>query len=130
MQLALSAPVFKSIAVAGLALGLSVAASSRAPARVTHRLALHAIERSDAIYLSAFRNGDIYMTFERGKLSARTIKTYASLWDGCRWLGIERLSPRDDRSFYYDYSERVLECDPGATPTDETPRQGIVTVED
>lgn len=130
MQLALSAPVLKSIAVAGLALGLSVAASSRAPARVTHRLALHAVDVPDEIYLTAFRNGDIYMTFEGGKLSARTIKTYASVWDGCRWLGIERMTPRDERSFYYDYSERVLECDPGATPTRKTPRQGIVTVED
>jgi hypothetical protein len=130
MQLALSAPVLKSIAVAGLALGLSVAASSRAPARVTHRLALHAVDAPDAIYLTAFRNGDIYMTFEGGKLSARTIKTYASVWDGCRWLGIERMTPRDERSFDYDYSERILECDPGATPTRKTPRQGIVTVED
>jgi hypothetical protein len=130
MQHALSAPVFKSIAVAGLALGLSVAASSHAPARVTHRLALHAVDDPNAIYLSAFRNGDIYMTFEGGKLSARTIKTYASVWDGCRWLGIERMIPRDGGSFYYDYSERILECDPGATPTNKTPRQGIVTVED
>lgn len=130
MQHALSAPVLKSIAIAGLALGLGAAASSRTPARVTHRLALHAVDRPDTVYLSAFRDGDIYMTFEGGELSPLTIKVYASVFDGCRWLGIERLVPRDERSFYYDYSERILECDPGAIPTNATPRQGIVTVED
>jgi hypothetical protein len=130
MQHALTAPVFKSIALAGLALGLGVAASSLSPERVTHRLALHAVDAPDAIYLSVFRNGDIRVRFDGDEIHAITFKTYATVFDGCRWLGIEKLVPRDERSFDYDYSERILSCEPGATPTRKTPRKGIVTVED
>ena len=136
MLQALSTPMFKSIALAGLGLGLGIAAtaassSSRCcPERVTYRLSLQAIERPGEVYLSAFRNGDIRLTFDGGKLHAVTLKTYASVSDGCRWLGIERLTPRDERSFHYDYSERMLDCDPDATPARKTPRQGIVTVEE
>ena len=135
MQQAFSAPVFKSIALAGLALGLGVAAAGSSSShcragRVTHRLSLQAIERPNEVYLSAFRNGDIRLSFDGGKIHAVTLKTYASVSDGCRWLGIEQLTPRDERSFHYDYSERILSCDPDATPSNKTPRQGVVTVED
>jgi hypothetical protein len=135
MLQALSTPMFKSIALAGLGLGLGIAAAASSPSRccperVTHRLSLHAIERPNEVYLSAFRNGDIRLTFDGRKLHAVTLKTYASVSDGCRWLGIERLTPRDGRSFHYYYSERMLDCDPDATPARKTPRQGIVTVED
>jgi len=135
MLQALSAPMFKSIALAGLGLGLGIAAVASSSSHggacpVTHRLALHAVERPNEVYLSAFRNGDIRLTFNDGKIQAVTLKTYASVFDGCRWLGIERLTPIDERSFHYDYSERILDCDPDAVPTRKTPRQGIVTVED
>jgi hypothetical protein len=130
MQHALTAPVFKSIALAGLALGLGAAASSLSPDRVTHRLALHAVDEPNAIYLSVFRNGDIRVRFDGDELHAITFKTRAYVSDGCRWLGIEKMVPRDERSFDYDYSERILGCEPGATPFRKTPRKGIVTVED
>jgi hypothetical protein len=130
MQYALTTPVFKSIALAGLALGLGAAASSLSPERVTHRLALHAADEPDSIYLSVFRNGDIRVRFQTDELHPITFKTRASVSDGCRWLGIETLVPRDARSFDYEYSERIIDCDPGARPCRKTPRKGIVTVED
>ncbi len=130
MQFALTTPVFKSIALAGLVLGLGVAAKSLAPEPATHRLRLHAVDQPNAIYLTVFRRGDIRVRFDGGELHPITFKVRASVSDGCRWLGIERLVPRDERSFYYDYSERILSCEPGATPFVKTPRKGLVTVED
>jgi hypothetical protein len=130
MHLALTAPVFKSIALAGLALGLGAAASSLSPERVTHRLALHAIDAPNAIYLTVFRDGDISVRFNGDAIHPLTFKTRAFVFDGCHWLATEKLIPRDERSFDYDYSERVLGCEPGATPTKKTPRKGLVTVED
>lgn len=132
MQHALVAPVFKSIALAGLALGLGAAASSLSspPEPVTHRLRLHACDKPNAVYLSVFRHGDIRVRFRGNSLHPITFETRAQVFDGCRWLGVETLTPRDGRSFHYDYSERILSCRPGATPTDKTPRKGLVTVED
>jgi len=130
MQHALTAPVFKSIALAALALGLGVAATSQAPKRVTHRLSLHAVDRPGAVYLTVFRDGDIRVRFDGEQLHPMTFKVHASVSDGCRWLGTETLVPRDERSFDYEYSEQILDCDPDATPCIKTPRKGIVTVED
>jgi len=130
MQFALTTPVFKSIALAGLALGLGVAASSLSPERVTYRLSLHAVDVPGEVYLSVFRDGDIRVRFLGDKIHPITFKVRGSVSDGCRWLGIETLTPRDDRSFDYSYDERILSCDPDATPWYRTPRQGIVTVED
>ena len=130
MQFALTTPVFKSIAVAGLALGLGVAATSLTPDRVTHRLKLHADNDPSHVYISVFRNGDIRVRFAEDHIHPVTFKVRATLPDGCRWLGIETLTPRDARSFDYEYSERLLSCEPGAEPWRKTPRKGIVTVED
>jgi hypothetical protein len=132
MQHALVAPVFKSIALAGLALGLGAAASalSLSPERATHRLRLHAVDAPNAVYLSVFRDGDIRVRFQGDSIHPVTFETRARVFDGCRWLGVETLTPRDGRSFDYDYSERILSCRPGATPTGKTPRKGLVTVED
>jgi hypothetical protein len=129
MQYALTAPVFKSLALAGLALGAGIAASSTSSHCATHRLSLHAVDRPNTVYLSVFRDGDIRVCFD-GELQPITFKTYARVSDGCRWLGIEKLVPRDERSFNYDYSETILSCQPGADPAIKTPRKGIVTVED
>ena len=69
-------------------------------------------------------------TFPDSQLHPITFYNRASIHDGCRWLGTETLTPIDSKTFYYDYSETVLECDPGATPFYKTPRTGLVTVED
>jgi hypothetical protein len=131
MLSALTTPVFKSIALAGLALGVAAAAASYGSTEpVTHQLRLHAVDEPNAIYLSVFRNGDIRVRFDAGEIQPLTFKVRASISDGCRWLGIETLTPRDERSFDYEYSERILSCEPGATPARKTPRKGTVTVED
>lgn len=135
-QQALTAPVLRSVVLGGALLGLGLAGASlglgtdTSCASVSHRLTLHAAEAPDAVYLSRFRNGDIRISFARGELRTLRFETRATVFDGCRWLGIERLVPRDDRSFYYSYNERILSCRPGATPTTKTPRRGIVTIVD
>ena len=134
-QQALTIPVLRAVVFGGALLGLGVAGASldlgdRAPSSVSHRLSLHAVDDPHAIYLSTFRNGDIRVTFPRGELHTLRFETRATVFDGCRWLGIETLVPRDDRSFYYTYRERVLSCKPGAVPTRKTPRRGIVTIVD
>ena len=70
------------------------------------------------------------MRFGGDSINPVTFKTRAQVYDGCRWLGVETLIPRDERSFDYDYSEYILSCEPGATPARKTPRKGLVTIED
>lgn len=130
MQSALTTPVMKSIALAGLALGLGVAASSLlSPDHVTHRLKLHATDVPGYVYVTVFREGDIRVRFDGDEIYPFKVKTYAR-YAGCRVLGIETLVPRDARSFDYDYSERILGCDPGSPGLVVTPRKGVVTIED
>lgn len=125
---ALSAPVLPSLAVAGLALGIGAAVSSPEPADATYRLRLCAKSEPDHLYLSRFRDGDILLRLPRQEIQSVTLHTRAHVSDGCRWLGIERLTPRNAYSFHYDYSERRLSCDPGAKPATPTPRRGVVYV--
>jgi hypothetical protein len=129
MQYALTTPVLKSLAVASALLGLGAAASALTPDHVTHRLRLHAVDNPSHVYLTVFRRGDIRVRFEGKEIIPVTFKTRGRI-AGCRWLGIEKLVPRDERSFDYEYSEQILSCQPGATPWIKTPRKGVVTVED
>jgi hypothetical protein len=133
MQQALTAPVFKSLALAGLAVGLGIAAlpSSASSTQVTHRLRLHAEAQPDAVYWTRFSrcSGTLRATFDGPEIHAITFKNRATFY-GCRVLATETLVPRDARSFYYDYSEEILECAPDSPVVIKTPRKGIVTVED
>ena len=133
MQQAVTSPVFRSIAVGGLLLGLAVVAPSFASQSTkvsSHRLKLHTITEPNAIYLSAWRNGDVNVQFENGELRPITFRVRATIPDGCRWEGTETLVPIDHRSYTYEYSERILSCPEGTETTyRETPRVGIVTVE-
>ena len=134
MQQAVTTPAFRSVVVGGLLLGLTVFAPSFAsqdkPDHVTRRLVLHTVHEPDAIYLSAWRNGDVNVQLENGELRPITFRVRATIPDGCRWEGTETLIPIDHRSFAYDYSERILSCPEGVESTyRETPRAGIVTVE-
>ncbi len=132
MLQALTAPTFRSIAIAGLALvgaGTTHHVLSHHSPTTTHRLTLHAINEPNAFYLSVFRDGrDVRVTMDEGELRPITFEIRASVYDGCRWLGTETLEPIDEHTFAYDYSETVLDCDPGAMPLRKTPRKGIVTV--
>ena len=103
-------------------------ADRSAPACVTRQLVLHADERPDEVYLSAFRDNQLTLGMTEGALPPLRFEVRARVFDGCDWLGIETLVPVDETTYAYDYREVVLACEPGATPTRATPRTGHVTV--
>lgn len=124
------APVLSSLAIGAALIGVNVVHDATATHAVTHRLALHAPIEKDAFYMTAFDDGDVDVTFHDGQLHPITFRVRASLTDGCRWLGTEQLTPLDAHTFFYDYSEVILDCDADATPARKTPRSGIVSVVD
>jgi len=128
MQQALATPLFRSCVLGLVLLSLGATAAALHEDPVSRRLSLFAPEDPEAVYISAWRNGDIAVTFEDERLVPITFKTRASVTDGCRWLGIEKIVPIDSRTFAYDYSEVILDCDPGAKPARKTPRTGYVLV--
>ena len=130
MLSAVTSPVLGSLVVGGLLLGLGAAYEATRDEPVTRTLRLHAQAEKDALYLSAWRAGDIQVTFPDDTLRGVTFRIRAHVTDGCHWQGTERIVPIDGRTFHYDYSEQILSCRPGATPTRKTPRQGLVTIED
>jgi hypothetical protein len=132
-MLAVTTPVFRSVVVGGLLLGLAVFApsfASKDSQLTSHRLVLHTVSEPSAIYLSAWRNGDVNVQFENGELRPITFRVRATIPDGCRWEGTETLVPIDHRSYTYEYNDRLLSCpDGGEGSYRPTPRVGIVTVE-
>ena len=127
MQQALTSPVYRSVAVGGLLLALSLALG-HSPR--SHRLVLHAVDEPSCIYVTAWRHGDVRLAVDPGKLAPLRFSTRAWLSDGCQWLGRERLDPIGPRTYAYRYDEIILGCDPDAEPYVKTPRTGTVTVED
>jgi hypothetical protein len=129
MHQALTSPVFRSLAVGGVVLALTIAQGA---AKEPHgrRLVLHAPSKPHALYLTAWRHGDVAMPYEGDKLVPLTFTTRASVSDGCRWLATETLVPVGSARYAYRYDETLLECDADATPCIKTPRTGYVTVED
>jgi hypothetical protein len=136
-MLAVTTPLFRSVVVGGLMLGLAVLAPSfLSKAKATnvnmtsHRLVLHTVTEPNAIYLSAWRKGDVNVQFENGELRPITFRVRATIPDGCRWEGTETLVPMDDHTFTYSYDDRQLSCPEGVEPMYRpTPRVGLVTVE-
>jgi hypothetical protein len=132
MQLALATPLFRSVVLGGILFGLTVASMrSHTHHHAQQRLVLHTNCRPHTIYLTAWRSGALRATLEQGvELKPMTLETEAVLDDGCRWLGVERLTPIAKNRYFYSYDEELLGCEPGATPGYiKTPRTGIVTVE-
>ena len=129
MQQALTTPVFRSMAVGGVLLVLAISQGGAATKSHGRRLVLHAESRPHALYLTAWRHGDVAMPYDGDELVPLTFTTRASVSDGCRWLATETLVPIGARRYAYRYDETLLECDPGATPCIKTPRTGYVTVE-
>jgi|SRR5215510_5969011 len=127
MQQALTSSVYRSVAVGGLLLALSLAFGHSTR---SHRLALHAVDEPNCVYLTAWHRGDVRLEVDPGKLTPLRFSTRAWLSDGCRWLGRERLDPIGPRTYAYRYDEIILSCDPDAEPYLKTPRTGTVTVED
>ena len=127
MHQALTSSVYRSIAVGGLLLALSLALGHSTR---SHRLVLHSVDEPGYIYTTAWRRGDLRLEVEPGELTPLEFSTQAQLPDGCKWLGRESLEPIGPATYAYSYDEVVLGCEPGASPWRETPRTGTVTVED
>ena len=123
---ALLAPVFKSIVLGSVGIAMAVGLGHHSE-RTEHRLRLHAIAAPNSIYLTAFGHGDVFVRYDAA--DEPTIRfTMRGTYQGCRWKGYETLVPIDEHSFGYIYTEDMLGCDEGSTPTAKTPRTGIVTV--
>jgi hypothetical protein len=127
---ALQAPVFRSVLVAALVLGVGVAAHARQSTPNRHRLSLHTNWDCDAIYLSSWTQGEDLKMSIAVPANTLVFENRAWMWDGCKWLGVEKLVPIDDHRYAYDYSETVLTCKPGHHPTHKTPRTGVVIVDE
>jgi hypothetical protein len=133
MQQALTSTMFRSMAVGGLLLALSLASGRAAPDRAAGwkpRLVLHTVWEADSVYLSFWHDGDFRMELAPGELSSWELTTTGWLSDGCQWRGIERLEPIGPRTYAYRYDETILRCRAGKMPYEKTPRVGTVTVED
>ena len=112
----------------GAAVAAALAFAPRSHSDVyKHRLVLAAPDEPHAIYLSVFGDGDVTIASHDAGLEPLRFETRAYVSDGCRWLGIETLTPIDDAHYAYSYDEKILSCEPGATPCRKTPRGGVVT---
>ena len=123
---AVEAPLLKLALVAAATLALGAFA---APKHRGHRLVLHAPVQEHAIYLSAWLDGDPQIVIEGNELQPIRFEMRAEVSDGCRWLGIETLTP-DGHQYAYSYEEEILSCEAGATPALKTPRTGYVTIDE
>jgi hypothetical protein len=111
-------------AAAGLA-GMLALASAREDT-VIRRLVLTAPEQPNAIYLTAWHQGDVFVRVPSGEPRGLTFQVRALVSDGCEWLATERLVPTGGNVYAYSYEEEIVACEPGATPAIKTPRTGIV----
>jgi len=127
MQQALTAPVVGSIVLGGL-LGVAAVLGGGSDCE-QKRLVLHAVDEPNAIYLTAFRDKQLTMSFEDGELRPMRFEMRAAVF-GCDLLAIETLVPIDEKSFSYDYKEFIFGCADGVLPPLKTPRTGLVTVAD
>ena len=118
-------------AVAGAALLVGMMAAPRVHQHdgTVQRLSLHAPEEPHALYLTAWSDGDVYITLHDNKMKPLEFQTRAFINDGCEWLATETLVPDGIDRYSYSYDETILSCEPGATPARKTPRVGYVTVE-
>lgn len=127
MLQAVEAPLLKMVAVAGMALGITALVDApECKQGPVHRLVLHAPEEPNALYLTAWSDGDVFVTMRDHQARPITFKTRAFINDGCEWLGTERLLPDGEGRYLYSYDETILSCEPGATPARKTPRKGYV----
>jgi len=127
MLQALTSPVYRAVAVAGLLLALTLSVRGRAATHHEARLVLHTVSQPDAIYLTWWRDGDVRVEIDPGALPP-LVFTARGVIDGCHWKGTETLQPIDARHYAYRYTETLLHCRPGVVPWVKTPRTGIVTV--
>ncbi len=124
---AVHAPLLKSVVLAGaLAVAALVARDSKPAEGTIQRLVLHAPAKPHALYLTAWSDGDVYVTLHHGQPRPITFQVRAHINDGCEWLATERLVPDGASRYAYAYSEEIVACEPGAKPATKTPRTGYV----
>lgn len=127
MLQAVEAPLLKMVAVAGIALAAAAFVGTKTHDEGTvQRLVLHAPNNPHYLYLTAWSDGDVYVTLRGDEPRPMTFKTRAFINDGCEWLATERLVPTGESRYAYSYSEEILSCEPGAKPAIKTPRTGWV----
>jgi hypothetical protein len=121
---------FRSIAIGALVLAASGTYfhhNEPTPTIEMHRLVLDAPVEPNAIYLTAWEDGDVTVPLDTADLHTLTFTTQAMI-AGCHWKATEVLEPIDARHFAYSYDETILSCEPDATVWYKTPRTGIVTI--
>jgi len=130
MLQAVELPLLKAALAGAAVIAGMVAFTPEKPATVTQRLELHAPEEANALYLTAWDRGDVFVTLTDGKSRPLKFQTHAFINDGCEWLATEKLVPTGPDRYAYSYDEEILSCQPGATPARKTPRTGFVLVVD
>ncbi len=122
---ALAVPVLKSTLLAALAVGaLAVVPAHHAK----HRLILHTQSEPHALYLSQWMDGDIEVPLDVRELKPLRFEMRAEVSDGCRWLGVETLTPMGDHRYAYSYADQKLSCAPHPLATIPSQRTGWVEV--
>lgn len=120
-------PVMRSVVLGGIVFAMSALYMSAEPCEVQRRLVLHTTSQPSAIYMTAWSKGDVVVSMKRGDLRPITFEVRGTAFD-CKTLGTETLTPLDETTYFYEYSETILSCEPGAGVV-KTPRTGLVTVE-
>jgi len=124
---AVEAPVLKLAAVAGAALLVGAFARPSPTHEVRQRLVLHAPSRCNAVYDTAFENGEVMVTLPDGQPRTFVFIQRGHHW-GCDWRATETLIPDGPNRYYYSYDEEKLGCSPDAEPSIVTPRSGYALV--
>ncbi len=124
---AIESPTTKLAALAATAglLGMLALGAAREET-VVRRLVLHAPEQANAIYLTAWHRGDIFIEVPAHESRGLTFTVRALVSDGCEWLATERLVPAGGDVYTYSYDEQIVSCAQGAVPALKTPRTGLV----
>jgi hypothetical protein len=124
---AVETPLLKLAAVAGAALAIGAFAAPAHDSAVVQRVQLHAPKRPNAIYETAWANGDVYIRLHDGIPAPRVFQK-RSFHYGCEWLSIETLVPQGPNRYFYTYDEEKLWCADDAPPSITTPRTGYALV--
>src|SRR5262245_47388613 len=84
----------------------------RATPAAAYRLKLYALVEARACYLSAWNDGEVFMSDDAGDRKPVVFTRRADEHDGCTWLGTERLTPIAPNAYHYSYQETILACRP------------------
>lgn len=108
----------------------SVGSSSRpTPAPASgYRLVLETESDPACYYGSAWNDGDVMLAHDASDGRTVTLTNRYDFEDGCTWEATEVLTPSSGEGYTYEYSERPVSCQDGATPAIACSRHGVVAV--